>query len=289
MTETLKGVVAMVAAMFFFNVGDTVMKLLGDQLPLGQMMFVRGLMATAMVLLAAHVMGQLVHWRRALNGINFWRAVCEASCTYLFFVALFRIPFADAAAIGQFTPLVVMAGAALFLGEPVGWRRWSAAGVGFLGVLLIIKPGTGAFQPMALIMLASMLAVAGRDLLTRRMPSGVPTILLTATSAIAVLVTSPLLIPFERAWQPMSALQVVALFICAATVLLGYFAVIIAMRNGATGVVSPFRYSYMLFALLSSLIVFRERPDAWSWLGIGLIIGAGLYMVHRERIVGGRR
>jgi drug/metabolite transporter (DMT)-like permease len=252
------------------------------------MMFVRGLMATTLVLVAAHWMGELQHWRRAFTQLNFWRAVCEASCTYLFFFALFQMQFADAAAIGQFTPLIVMAGAALFLNEPVGWRRWTAAGVGFLGVLFIIKPGTGAFQPAALLMLASMVAVAARDLLTRRMSRDVPTILLTATSAVAVLVTSPLLIPFEPPWRAMSALQLFAISMCAATVLAGYFFIIIAMRRGETGAITPFRYAYMLFAMLSSFLIFRERPDAWSWLGIALIIGAGLYMIHRERIVRAR-
>jgi drug/metabolite transporter (DMT)-like permease len=198
------------------------------------------------------------------------------------------MPFADAAAIGQFTPLAVMAGAALFLGEPVGWRRWTAAGVGVLGVLMIIKPGTSAFQPAALIMLASMIAVAARDLITRRMGQGIPTILLAATSALAVFVPSPLLIPLEEPWGSLTAAQLGALAFSAATVLVGYVFIIDAMRHGDTGVVSPFRYAYMLFAMLASLVIFHERPDAVSWFGIALIVGAGLYMVHREQKVRGR-
>ena len=83
--------------------------------------------------------------------------------------------------------------------------------------------------------------------------------------------------------------EIGGLAVCAVTVLLGYGLVIVGMRFGETGVVSPFRYSYMLFAMLSSLFVFREWPDALSWLGIAFVIGAGLYMVHRERVVGGRR
>jgi drug/metabolite transporter (DMT)-like permease len=199
-----------------------------------------------------------------------------------------HLTFADAAAIGQFTPLMVMAGAAIFLREAVGWRRWSAAAVGFFGVMLIIKPGTGAFQPMALVILASMVCVAARDLITRRIPKDLPTSLLTAGSAVAGAVIGLVMAPFEQPWISPSFKDVAIMAACAASVLCGYALIIIAVRHGPTAVTSPFRYTYMLFAVLSSLLIFRENPDAWSWAGIALIIGSGLYMLHRERVVAQR-
>jgi drug/metabolite transporter (DMT)-like permease len=286
MTDTVRGILAMIAAMFMFNIGDTLFKLMGAALPIGEMLFLRGVFATVIVTVAAWQMGVLPQWRRLLTWPIFVRAVCEMACSLLFFVALMRMNFSDAAAIGQFTPLAIMAGAAVFLRESVGWRRWTAAAVGLLGVLLIIKPGTSAFQPMALVMLVSMAFVAARDLITRRLPKDVPTVLLTLTSVVSGLVLGAFMQPFE-VWQAVSVGQIGLLVLCAVSVLFGYGLVIVGMRFGETGVVSPFRYAYMLFALLSSLIIFHERPDAWSWAGIGLVVSAGLYMVHRERVVGG--
>jgi drug/metabolite transporter (DMT)-like permease len=287
MSDNLRGILAMIASMLMFNIGDTLFKVMGRSLPIGEMLFVRGIFASLIVCVAAYGMGALGQWRRILTWPMAWRTVCEMACSVLFFMALMQMNFSDAAAIGQFTPLAVMAGAALLFGESVGWRRWSAAGVGFVGVLLIIKPGTAAFQPVALLMLLSMAFVAGRDLITRRLPKDVPTVLIALASAVSGLVLGAAMQPLES-WRGVSGGEIGIFAACAVSVLLGYVLVIIGMRVGETGVVSPFRYSYMLFAMLSSLFIFREWPDALSWLGIALVIGAGLYMVHRERVIGRR-
>jgi drug/metabolite transporter (DMT)-like permease len=286
--ETLIGVAAMTASMLCFNVGDTLFKMMGATTPVGEMLFVRGVFASLMVVAVCAYTGVLAMIPRLFTPLIGVRVAMEAACSVLFFVGLMHLAFADAAAIGQFTPLMVMAGAALFLGEAVGWRRWSSAAVGLLGVLLIIKPGTGAFQPMAVVILASMMCVAARDLVTRLVPRDLPTSLLTAGSAVAGMLIGLVMLPFERAWVAMSLGDVLIMAVCAATVLGGYAFIIIAMRHGPTSVTSPFRYSYMLFATLSSLLIFRERPDIWSWFGIALITGSGLYMLHRERMVAQR-
>lgn len=279
------GVGAMVAAMMCFNTGDTVFKVMGSGMPVGEMLFIRGIFATVAMLGFCAYVGVLTEARRLLTPLIGLRVSMEALCSVLFFVGLMHLNYADAVAIGQFTPLMVMAGAALFLGEPVGWRRWTAAGFGFLGVLLIIKPGTSAFQPMAVIILLSVVSVAARDLATRLVPKTTPTSLLTAASALSGMVVGLAMAPFERAWHWPSLSEVLVLAFCAGTVLGGYIFIIIAMRIGPTAVTAPFRYTSMLFATFSSLVIFRERPDAWSWFGIALIIGAGLYMLHRERVV----
>jgi drug/metabolite transporter (DMT)-like permease len=283
MSDNLRGILAMMLSMFAFNIGDTLFKVMGVTLPVGEMLLVRGIFATAIMLVAAWWMDALKHWRKVLTPMMAWRTLFEVACSMLFFIAMMRMAFSDVAAIGQFTPLMVMAGAAVFLGEPVGWRRWTAAAVGFAGVLLIIKPGTGAFQPMALVALASMAFVTGRDLITRVMPRDVPTVLITLSSALGGMLVGPLMMPFED-WRWFTLMETGVMLICALTVLGGYVMIILAMRFGDTAVVSPFRYGYMVFAMLSSLLVFRERPDLISWLGIALVVGSGLYMVHRERV-----
>jgi drug/metabolite transporter (DMT)-like permease len=285
-SDTLIGIAAMTASMLCFNIGDTVFKLMGAAMPVGEMLFIRGIFASLIMFAVCAHAGVLSQVPRLFTAKIAIRVIMEALCSVLFFVGLMSLAFADAAAIGQFTPLMVMAGAALFLGEAVGWRRWMSAAVGFVGVLLIIKPGTGAFQPMALVILGSMVCVAARDLVTRLVPKDLPTSLLTASSAVAGMAVGLAMAPFERAWISPSASDVAIMAACAATVLGGYAFIIIAVRHGPTAVTSPFRYTYMLFATLSSLIIFHERPDAWSWIGIALIIGSGLYMLHRERVVG---
>jgi drug/metabolite transporter (DMT)-like permease len=284
MSPNARGILAMVASMFFFHIGDALFKIMGVTLPIGEMLLIRGLFATLIVLAAAWWMDELKLIKRVLTPIMAVRTLAEIGCSVLFFIGLLQLSFADAAAIGQFTPLLVMAGAALFLNEPVGWRRWSAAAVGFVGVLLIVKPGTSAFQPASLILFASMVCVAIRDLITRRMPSDVPTVLITLSSAIGGFLVGPLMAPFEE-WRTVTSSEVVLIAICAVTVLLGYAFIILGMRWGDTAVVSPFRYTYMVFALLTSFYIFNERPDAASWFGIALVVGSGLYMVQREQAV----
>lgn len=283
MSANVRAIAAMTASMLFFAIGDALMKVAGSTLPVGEMIFVRGLFATLLILAIARFTGVLGRWRELATPLVLWRTFAEIVSTVLFFLALVSLSLADAAAIGQFCPIAIMAGAAIFLGEPVGWRRWTAAAVGLVGVLLVVKPGTSAFQLPAIVMLVSMLFVAARDLITRRLPAETPTVLITASAIVGVTVTGLLMAPFEARWHWPSPSEVALLAFCAATVMAGFLTVIAAMRIGDIGVVSPFRYAYMLFAAALSLAVFGEVPDAWSLAGILLIVGAGLYTFHRER------
>jgi drug/metabolite transporter (DMT)-like permease len=128
-----------------------------------------------------------------------------------------------------------------------------------------------------------MVCVAIRDLITRRLPADVPTVLITLSSAVGGFLVGPLMLPFET-WRGVTGLEVVLIFVSAVTVLLGYAFIIAATRAGDTAVVSPFRYAYIFFALLSSLFIFKEMPDLASWIGMALVVGSGLYMVHREQM-----
>lgn len=287
MTDKMRAILAMVLAMFVFNIGDTLIKVAGVSLPTGEMMFVRGLFSCSLILSYAWWIGALDEWRKAMTPSVLMRTAADSFCTLLYFTGLKYLKFADAAAISQFLPLMVMAGAALFLGETVGWRRWSSAAVGLLGVLLVIKPGTSAFDPASLWIVASTAAVAFRDIITRKIPRDVPTVMITVIAAVSVTILGALLAPFET-WHMPARGEFGLLAVCGLTVLLGYVFIIIASRSGDAAACAPFRYAYIVFALLSSILVFNETSDALSWVGITLIVGSGLYMLHRERVVGKR-
>lgn len=287
MSEKMRAILAMVSAMFVFNIGDTLIKVAGVSLPTGEMMFVRGMFSCAMIFAYAWWIGALTGWRKAMTPSVILRTLADSACTLLYFNGLKHLKFADAAAISQFLPLMVMAGAALFLGEKVGWRRWSSALVGLLGVMLVIKPGTSAFDPASMWIVASTAAVAVRDIITRTIPRDVPTVMITVLAAVSVTLLGLAMAPLET-WHAPTTGEMTLMAICGFTVLTGYVFIIIASRSGDAAACAPFRYTYIVFALLSSILVFNETSDALSWIGIALIVGSGLYMLHRERVLGRR-
>jgi drug/metabolite transporter (DMT)-like permease len=177
----------------------------------------------------------------------------------------------------------VTAGAAIFLREPVGWRRWSATAVGFLGVLIIIRPGTDAFDPAGLLVVGSVCCVVVRDLLTRRIAMAVPTLLIAGLSGVSVSASGLLLLPFED-WRVPSLEDTLLLAGAALCIFVGYYSIVHAMRLGELAVVAPFRYAGTLFAVVSGYIVFSEVPDGPTVSGILIVMAAGLYTFHRERV-----
>jgi drug/metabolite transporter (DMT)-like permease len=277
-----RGIVMMLAAMAAFVAGDAAMKVMSTRLPIGETMFVRGVMATALVWGLAVATGATRHLPRCVNGLLAWRTASDVGGAIFFQNGLSRLPFADAGAILQLNPLVVTAGAALFLGERVGWRRWSATGVGLIGALLIIRPGGSTFQWASLLMIGATLCAASRDLCTRMLPIGIPGLLMTAFSVTAVTMVSLVFRLFET-WVRPSLLDVALLAIPAACMLIGQLCVVASIRAGEVSAVVPFRYSAILWTLLASFLIWGEFPDLWTLTGIAIIATAGLYTFHREQ------
>jgi drug/metabolite transporter (DMT)-like permease len=279
-----RGIAAMLGCMFCFVASDTIIKIVGKELAVGQIMFIRGIFAT--LIMGAIVVATGVQ-RQIKSVISLpivqLRTFAEAAATVLFFTGLMRLPFADAAAIGQVTPLAVTAGAAIFLKEPVGWRRWLATLVGFTGVLIIIKPGTSAFNWSALFIVACVCFVVIRDLTTRLISTAAPAAVLVFLSVVAVTAGGLCLLPFE-VWLAPTALQIAGLALSALGVSAGYYGAIVAMRSGEISVVSPFRYVVMLYAMFWSYFIFGEIPDRTTWIGVSVVIAAGLYTVYREHV-----
>ena len=282
-SDNLRGVLAMLAAVASFVASDTMVKYAGQELPVGELIFLRALFASFITLSVAHIAGALKPLRQALTPVMAMRTLGEIGATMLYFAALVRMSFADANAIGQFAPLAVTAGAAIFLSEPVGWRRWLAASVGLAGVIIIIRPGTSAFHWVGLLVVGSVMCVAMRDLATRRIDRSLPTLLITAVSTVSVSISGLFLLPFEN-WLIPRAGTTLLLAGAAVCIFSGYFFIIKSMRQGEIGVVAPFRYSASLFAVVSGYLVFGEVPDTITMLGITIIVAAGIYTLHRERM-----
>ena len=278
-----RGIAAMAGAMAVFVANDALVKYVSQSLPPAQLIFLRGLMATLLILAAARAWGAMPRWREAMDGWLLLRAAVDAVATMLFLVSLFHLPLAIASAINLAAPLFMVVFALLFLRERPRPGRWLATAAGFLGVLLIIQPSAAGFNGYALICLAATLFHATRDLLTRRIAAAVPSILITLATSVAVTLLAGLLSALQP-WQPFSAAQLGLLALAAVLLASGYHLLITSMRHGEITLVAPFRYTGLVFALLLGFAVWGEVPNWLAWAGIALLLAAGLYLLLSERV-----
>ncbi len=267
-----------------FAVEDLFLKRAATALPPGQVIALMGAGGAFVFWIIAALRGQPILTLRALRGAPLIRALSEAGATMFYVTALALIPLSINSALLQASPLVVTLGAALFLGEPVGWRRWSAILIGFLGVLIVLKPWDDAFEMAGILTVISVFILAARDLATRAMPADIGTFQLT-TWAYLALVPAGLLLMFvaQDAPAPIGVTHWLDLSLALISGLFGYYAVTAAMRLGEVAVVAPFRYTRLVFALILAVIFLQERLDLLTILGSSLIIGSGLYSFARER------
>jgi S-adenosylmethionine uptake transporter len=281
-SDNRKGILLMMAAMAGFILNDTFIKVASDDLPTGQIIFLRGLLATPLILLLAWRFGALAKLAALRNRFVGWRTVGEMGSTALYLTALFNMPLANATAILQIVPLITTAFAAVFLRERVGPRRWSAVTLGLVGVLLIIRPGLEGFNAWSLVALSAMGFIALRDLSSRLLPPEAPTLGVTLVAAVAVTILGAGM-GLAEDWQPLSP-QLLALLAVAALFLTGGYALIIhAMRVGEISAVGPFRYTIMLWAIALQFAVFGEWPDLLTLAGTAIVVATGVYVFYRER------
>ncbi len=281
--DNAAGVLAMLISCGFFVLGDACIKALGKTLPLGEILLLRGCVSAPIVILMAYRAGVLPGLPLALrNPLAVWRTGLEVVLVMLFLLAIINMSYADAVGIQQSVPLVAMAGAALFLREEVGWRRWLAAIIGFIGVIIIVKPGASALNWPAFAVLGSVFATAARDLVTRRLTTGVPSLLLTTMSVVSVGLSGLLLLPFET-WKVPDMRECVLIVGAALNAIGGFYFMIEALRRGDVAAVVPFRYSLVPLGAVMAWILFSEWPDPTSIVGITVVLAAGLYAMQRER------
>jgi drug/metabolite transporter (DMT)-like permease len=200
----------------------------------------------------------------------------------LFTTALIHMPLAELSAINLVSPLIITAAAVVFFHEEVGWRRWTAIAVGFLGTLLIIKPTPGAFNAWALLGVATAFAAVARDLITRLLDPRIPSIMISLLAAFGSTLIGPVMGLTEQ-WRPMALFDVGMLTISAAFLATGHMMVVMAFRGTVdVAAIAPFRYTLLLWAGICGYLAFGEVPDRFALLGSTLIVGSGLYALHRE-------
>jgi drug/metabolite transporter (DMT)-like permease len=286
MTDNARGALLMALGMATFTFSDTAMKLVGQTMPLFQAVLLRSVLISGLFALIAWRIGAFATRLPAADRrLLILRAGAEALAAWFFFLALFNMPLANVIAILQALPLAIVAAGALFLGEQVGWRRWSMIGLGFLGVLLIVRPGTEGFDRYAVFALLSVVCVTVRDLATRRMSAAVPSLRVAFWSAFGVTLFGAVG-SLTETWVLPDARLLGLLAVGSVFILCGYLLVILAVRRGDLAVVTPFRYTGLVWALALGWLVFGDWPDPLTFAGAGVIVATGLYTFWRERRLG---
>ena len=287
LTDNLRGAALMTVAMVAFTVNDTFMKAATVDLPVIQAIVLRG----CLTMVALAVIGWRMGALKFLMGREDWiwialRTAGEVGGTFAFLIALKHMPLANLSAILQALPLAVTLAAAVFLREPVGWRRMTAILIGFAGVLLIVRPGTDGFDRWSMLGLVTVGCVVLRDLATRRISGDVPSVTVAFLAAFSVALGAACLLPFTEMGTVTlrHGLQIGG---AAAFLIVGYLTVVMTMRVGDVALVAPFRYASLVAAIILGWVVFAQLPDIYTMAGSTIVVLTGIYTFHRERKLAG--
>jgi drug/metabolite transporter (DMT)-like permease len=275
--------IALTFGMAAYSVNDAFVKLVAAELPFGQVLFLRGALSALIFLLVIAGTGGSHHIFTAGKPIVLWRATFDALGTVFFIAALVNMKIADLSAVVMTSPLILTALAAIMLRDHVGWRRWSAVGVGLAGTLFIVKPTAATFDVWALAGLAAAFFSAGRDLATRRIDHSIPSLVVGLYGTVAVTVAGAA-IGLSEHWIMPSVQQWAFIGIAAAFLGLGTYLVVHAFRGVEIAAVAPFRYTLLLWMGIAGYVGFGEVPDRWAIVGASLIALSGLYALHREAV-----
>lgn len=298
--SNLIGGLSATTAMVFFSINDVSIKFLSGGYALHQLVLIRSVIGFAVfIALIMPFIGGWSVFRTARLGAHLARGACVVFANMCLFLGLSVLPFADAIAIFFVSPLVITAFSVIFLGETVGWRRWSAVGVGLIGVIVMLRPGSAAFQLAALLPLASAFGYASLHMLTRRIgvtESAATLAVYIQISFIAVSAAIGLglghgafanedagaLAFLLRAWVWPAPGDWWILVLLGITSAFGGVLISQAYRISEAAFVAPFEYVAMPMAVFFGVVVFGTWPDAMSWLGMSLIVGGGLFMLWRD-------
>lgn len=284
MIDNRRGILAMSGSVVVFIFNDALIKLATETMPPLQAIGLRGCFATLWCVLALLARGELRHAHMLRDRWVAARGVLEATAAISYLIALAYIPFAIATAINMSTPLFLAALAVLFLGEIVGWRRWTAIAVGFVGVLMVIQPHPGEVNVWTWMVVFSSFVGATRDVIARWVPPHVPTLVVSLSSAVTLAVVGCVWATLNG-WQPMSLRGVLLVLGSSLLLATGYQLLMISLRSGAEfSVIGSFRYASVLWALVIGYTLWGDLPNLLAIAGIAVIVGAGLYILHRERV-----
>jgi drug/metabolite transporter (DMT)-like permease len=274
----------MAVAMAAFTMNDSITKAVSLEINFGQVMLVRGLFATALITALTFHQRAMGSPRTLVVKSVALRLVGEIGGTISFMAAITHLPLANTLAIFQALPLAITLGAALVFREPVGWRRWLAIAIGFVGVLIIVRPGAAGFTQYSLLALISVAFCSLRDLATKQIPASIPSLFVTLLMTVMVTLTGAVILFPLGGWTPPSNHALILLALAAVFMLTGYQCMIMALRSGDISAVAPFRYTALPWAMLLGYLVFGDRPDAMMVTGASIIVGSGLYAFYRERV-----
>ena len=284
MSANLRGALFMAAAMGGFAVEDALFKAATATVAPGLATLIFGVLGTAIFAVLSWRAGERVWTSDALSPRLLWRSGFEIMGRLFFALALAYAPLSLASAILQAVPLVVTLGAAMLFGERVGTGRWVAMGIGFVGVLMVLRPGGGGFDASLVFAVLATVGFAGRDLATRAAPPAVSAQQLGTLGFVMVTLAGAIILTASEAGVAVPSGRAAALLALTAIVgVAAYSALTRAMRSGEVSVVAPFRYVRLVFALILAFVLFGERPDAVTLAGAALIVGSGVYTLLRGR------
>jgi drug/metabolite transporter (DMT)-like permease len=282
MTDNLRGIVAFLIASTAYVLHDSMAKLLSAELPSSEIIIVRGMIGSAMLIAGVFALRATRPLSILFEPMMMVRLLGTGGATLFIIMALRHLPLPTVTIVLQATPLIVIAGAALMFGDAVGWRRWAAVCTGFLGVVLIVKPG-GGFGEAAYLVLLALMCTTTRDLSTRGLAKDIPSIFVAAAGSVVSVMSGLLIVPFDDAWTMPTPWAWTLMTMSAACLFFATTFMTVGLRTGEIAVVAPFRYVPVPLALLLGYWLWGDVPDAVAWLGIALVLGAGLYTLHRER------
>ncbi|MCD2313223.1 DMT family transporter [Pseudosulfitobacter pseudonitzschiae] len=282
--DNLIGSLFMIGAMAAFAVEDSFVKAAALTLPVGQILILFGLGGALCFALSARASGAALFPRAALLRVMQIRSLFEITGRLFYVLAIALTPLSSATVILQATPLLVVAGAALVFGEQVGWRRWSAIVIGLIGVIVIVQPGSDAFSALSIFAIIGMIGFAGRDLASRAAPKSLGTAILGFYGFLALIVAGMAFSLWEAKpflWPtPVASLWLVGAILAG----VGAYAMLMrAMRVGDVSAVTPFRYTRLLFGIGLGVFVFGETPTTATFVGAGLIVVSGAFIMWRGK------
>jgi S-adenosylmethionine uptake transporter len=284
LNDNLLGAALMTCCVLAYVLNDAVMKLLFADIDFFQAIFLRGLISLPPLLILALMTKTLLQKYSTKNQrLIIIRILAEIGTTVTFLTALKHMPLANVTAILQSLPLAITMAAAIFLGEPVGWRRWSAICVGFTGVLIIIRPGLAGFNSYSLLALAAVILLTVREISTRQLDNKIPTVTVALSSTLGITAFAALML-IGTEWADINFVSWSLIIAAAAAVTVATLLSVVAMRTGDIGFVSPFRYTSLIGAIGLGILLFGDWPDGITLLGAVIIAFAGIYSLYREQI-----
>lgn len=283
MLHRLRGPLFMILATGSYVVNDTMMKLATESLPPYQTLMLRG---AAALIWGMPLLFMLGHGRRLpllFDGRVLARNLCETGAILCFVVALANMPIADATALGQVTPLIVLVGAAAFFRERITRLRWALIGLGFAGAVLVAQPTGAGISVFAVLALGNAVLSAARDLVGRRVGPEIPGMIVAMSAVIIVLAAAAAAHLVAEDWVAPNARALLLLAGSGFFLIFGHFFIFMAYRTGPTGLVAPFYYCFTLWAVISGFVVFEHLPNELARAGILLVVASGLSIVLIDR------